>query len=59
MDAWYTTTLDIEESLCGAVDAHVHVFAADVVNYWILLIEGLWTGPSGLVCPACVWTCLF
>ena len=34
MEAWYTAALDIEESLSGAVDTHVHVFVADVVKYF-------------------------
>ena len=29
-EAWYTTALDIEEVLSGAVDSHVHLFVADV-----------------------------
>ena len=32
MEAWYTTALDIEEVLAGAVDTHVHVIVADVVK---------------------------
>ena len=32
VEAWYTTALDIEEVLAGAVDSHVHVFVADVVK---------------------------
>ena len=32
MEAWYTTALDIEEVLAGAVDTHVHIFVADVVK---------------------------
>ena len=32
VEAWYTTALDIEEVLAGAVDTHVHVFVADVVK---------------------------
>ena len=31
VEAWYTTALDIEEVLAGAVDTHVHIFVADVV----------------------------
>ena len=38
MEAWYTTALDIEEVLSGALDFHVHVFVADVVNPLVLLI---------------------
>ena len=32
VEAWYTTALDIEEVLSGAVDSHVHLFVADVVK---------------------------
>ena len=31
VEAWYTSALDIEEVLAGAVDTHVHFFVADVV----------------------------
>ena len=30
-EAWYTSSLDIEEALAGATDSHVHLFVADVV----------------------------
>ena len=30
VDAWYATTLDIEEILSGACDGHAHIFVADV-----------------------------
>ena len=29
VEAWCTTALDIEESLSGAADSHVHVFVAE------------------------------
>ena len=32
VEAWYTTALDIEEVLSGAVDSHIHLFVADVVK---------------------------
>ena len=32
IEAWCTTALDIEEVLSGAVDSHVHLFVADVIN---------------------------
>ena len=32
VDAWYATTLEIEEVLSGANDGHVHVFVADVIK---------------------------
>ena len=34
VEAWYTTALDIEEVLSGAVDSHVHLFVADVVKFF-------------------------
>ena len=43
MEAWYTTALDIEEVLAGAVDAHVHVFVADVVKSFDAVDGGFWT----------------
>ena len=32
VEAWYTSSLDIEEVLAGASDSHVHLFVADVVK---------------------------
>ena len=32
VEAWYTSSLDIEEVLSGAADSHVHLFVADVVK---------------------------
>ena len=32
VEAWYTTTLDIQEVLSGVVDSDVHLFVADVVK---------------------------
>ena len=32
VEAWYTSSLDIEEVLSGASDSHVHLFVADVVK---------------------------
>ena len=32
VEAWYSTTLDLEESLSGALDSDVHIFVADVVK---------------------------
>ena len=31
VEAWYTTALEFEEVLAGAVDTHAHAFVADVV----------------------------
>ena len=32
VEAWYATSLDIEEVLAGAVDTHVHIIVADVIK---------------------------
>ena len=32
VEAWYTSSLDIEEVLSGAAHSHVHLFVADVVK---------------------------
>ena len=32
LEAWYTSSLDIEEVLAGAAHSHVHLFVADVVK---------------------------
>ena len=32
VDAWYCTSLDIEEVISGTVDGYVHLFVADVVK---------------------------
>ena len=32
MEAWFSTALDIEEVLAGAVDSYVHAFVADVIK---------------------------
>ena len=32
VEAWYTSTLDIEEVLAGATDSHLHLFVADVIK---------------------------
>ena len=32
VEAWYTSSLDVEEVLFGAIDSHVHLFVADVVK---------------------------
>ena len=38
VEAWYTSSLDIEEVLAGAADSHVHLFVADVVKSFDTLI---------------------
>ena len=32
VEAWYTSSLDIEEVLAGATNSHLHLFVADVVK---------------------------
>ena len=32
VDAWYSTSIDIEEAISGIVDGDVHLFVADVVK---------------------------
>ena len=32
VEAWYTSSVDIDEVLAGAADSHVHLFVADVVK---------------------------
>ena len=32
VEAWYSTALDLEEALSGAIDSDVHTFVADVVK---------------------------
>ena len=34
VEAWYTTALNIEEVLSGAVDSHMHVFVAEVIKFF-------------------------
>ena len=41
VEAWYTTALDIEEVLAGAVDTHVHIFVADVVKSFDTVDRGI------------------
>ena len=36
VEAWYTSSLDVEEVLAGAVDTHVHAFISLLRNRWIL-----------------------
>ena len=42
VEAWYTSSLDIEKVLAGAADAHVHLFAADVLKSLVLLVGVSW-----------------
>ena len=41
VDAWYATSLDIEEVLSGAVDGHVHLFVADVIKSFDTVDRGI------------------
>ena len=38
VEAWYISSLDIEEVLTGAADSHVHLFVADVISLLTRLI---------------------
>ena len=41
VEAWYTSALDIEEVLSGAVDSHVHLFVADVIKSFDTVDRGV------------------
>ena len=41
VEAWYATTLDIEEVLTGAADSHVHLFVADVLKSFDTVDRGV------------------
>ena len=41
VEAWYTTALDIEEVLSGAVDSHVHLFVADAIKSFDTVDRGI------------------
>ena len=41
VEAWYTSSLDIEEVLTGAVDSHVHIIVADVVETFDTVDRGI------------------
>ena len=41
VDAWYATSLDIEEALSGAVDGHIHLFVADVIKSFDTVDRGI------------------
>ena len=42
VEAWYTSSLDIEEVLSGAADSHVHLFVADVVKSFDTVDMAFW-----------------
>ena len=41
VDAWYATTLDIEEVLCNGTEGHVHIFVADVIKSFDTVDRGI------------------
>ena len=41
VEAWYTSSLDIEEVLTGAADSHLHLFVADVTESFDTVDRGI------------------
>ena len=41
MEAWYSTAVDLEESLSGALDSDVHIFVADVFKSFDTVDRGI------------------
>ena len=41
VEAWYTSSLDIEEVLAGGTDSHVHLFVADVIKSFDTVDRGI------------------
>ena len=41
VEAWYSTALDMEESLSGALDSDVHIFVADVIKSFDTVDRGI------------------
>ena len=41
VEAWYSTPLDLEESLSGALDSDVHIFVADVIKSFDTVDRGI------------------
>ena len=41
VEAWFSTALDIEECLVGAVDTDVHIFVADVIKSFGTVDRGI------------------
>ena len=41
VEAWFSSSLDIEEVLSGAADSHVHLFVADVVKSFDTVDRGI------------------
>ena len=52
VEAWFSTALDLEESLSGALDSDVHIIVADVVKSFDTVDWVFWT-----TCFV-VWGCL-
>ena len=48
VEAWYTSSLDIEEVLAGATDSHVHLFVADVVKSFDTVDRAILLSSLGL-----------
>ena len=44
VEAWYSTSLDIEEVLSGATDSDVHILLLMLSSHLIPLIVVSWTG---------------
>ena len=44
VEAWYSSSLDIEEVLSGATDSDVHIFLLMLSSHLIPLIVVSWTG---------------
>ena len=53
VEAWYSTSLDIQEVLSGAADSDVHLFVADVIKSFDTVDRGFLDRVfSGLGLPA-------
>ena len=44
VEAWYTTAIEIEESISGAIEAHVRLFGADVIKGFDTVDRGILDG---------------
>ena len=54
VEAWYTSSLDVEEVLTGAAESDVHLFVADVVKSFDTVDREIWDRVlSSLGLPAC------
>ena len=59
VEAWYSTALDIEESLSGVLDSDVHIFAADVVKSFDMVDGDFGLHPQSFGAAWLVLSCLF